>query len=164
MPPNHMPQLSEPGCWFSSATGDRLLTVTVTATAVLVLPAASRATADSVCEPLAKVVVSQEIWNGAVVTSVPKFAPSTLNCTPATPTLSEALAVTVTVAETVAPALGEVTETDGGVVSLKTVTVTAADVVRLPAASRAIAVTVCEPLVALSVFHWTEYGAAVSST
>ena len=39
---------------------------------------------------------------------------------------------------------------------LDTVTVTAADVVWLPAASRAIAVKVCEPLAALVVFQETE--------
>ena len=76
-----------------------------------------------------------------------------LNCTPTTPTLSVALAVIVIAPDTVAPAAGEVIDTDGGVVSLETVTVTAAEVVRLPAASRAIADTVCEPFVALSVFH-----------
>jgi len=46
-------------------------------------------------------------------------------------------------------------ETDGGVVSLKTVTVTAA-VVTLPAASRATAVSVWLPLAAPTVFHDTE--------
>ena len=44
--------------------------------------------------------------------------PSSLNCTPATPTLSEAVAETVTaVPETVAPLAGVVRETVGGVVS-----------------------------------------------
>src|SRR6266404_451894 len=158
-----MPQLSAPGCWFSSATGERLLTATVTAAAVLVLPAASRATALKLCEPLCAVLVSQATCHGALVTSAPRFAPSSLSCTPATPTLSVAFAVTVTVPETVAPAAGELIETDGAAVSFITVTVTAADVVLLPAASRAIAVIVCDPLAALSVFHCAEYGAAVSS-
>ena len=40
-----------------------------------------------------------------------------MNCTPATPTLSEALAVTVTVPDTVAPAAGAVRLTVGAVVS-----------------------------------------------
>ena len=53
---------------------------------------------------------------GAVVTSFPSGAPSSRNCTPTTPTLSEAFAVMVIVPETVALAAGEVTETDGGVV------------------------------------------------
>src|SRR5439155_3250029 len=54
--------------------------------------------------------------------------------------------------------------TEGGVVSLNTVTVTAAEVVRLPAASRATAVSVCEPLLAVVVFQETEYGAAASDS
>ena len=55
--------------------------------------------------------------------AAPVFALSTLNCTLATATLSEALAVTLTVAERVAPADGEVMETDGGVVSAAVVKV-----------------------------------------
>ena len=58
--------------------------------------------------------------------------------------LSLAVAVTLTdVPETVAPLAGAVTFTVGGVVSaFMTVTPTAADVVRFPAASRATAETV----------------------
>jgi hypothetical protein len=41
-----------------------------------------------------------------------------LNCTLATPTLSEAAAVRFTLPESVAPAAGEVIETLGGVVSV----------------------------------------------
>jgi hypothetical protein len=52
---------------------------------------------------------------------------------------------------------GAVIETVGGVVStggaLLTVTATPAEVVLLPAPSRAMAVSVCEPLVAVVVFH-----------
>ena len=40
-------------------------------------------------------VVSQVSAYGAVVSSEPRLAPSSWNCTPATPTLSEALAETV---------------------------------------------------------------------
>ena len=138
-------------------------TVTVTAAAVVVLPAASRATAVSVCEPLLAVVVFHETVYGAVVSSAPRFAPSRRNWTPTTPTLSDALAVTVVVPVTVAPFAGAVMLTVGGVVSFETVTVTAAAVVVLPAASRATAVSVCEPLPAVVVFHETEYGAVVSS-
>ena len=58
--------------------------------------------------------------------------PSNWNCTPTTPTLSEALAVTVIVPETLAPKAGEVMLTDGAVVSLKTVTVTGSDVHNTP--------------------------------
>src|SRR5437899_1048375 len=138
-------------------------TLTVTAADVVVLPAASRATAVSVCDALLAVVVSHSTVNGAAVSSVPRFAPSSRNWTPATPTLSDAVAVIVVVPETVAPLAGAVTLTVGGVVSLKTVTVTAADVVVFPAASRATAVSVCDALVAVLVSHATAYGAAVSS-
>src|SRR5256885_1769470 len=141
-----------------------LNTVTVTAAEVVRLPAASRATAVSVCEPLLAVVVFHDIEYGVAVSSAPRLAPSNRNCTPTTPTLSEALAVTLVVPPTVAPETGEVMLTVGGVVSLNTVTVTAAEVVRLPAASRATAVSVCEPLLAVVVFQETEYGAAASST
>src|SRR5204862_6057358 len=131
------------------------------------LPAASRAIAVSVCEPLLAVAVFQETPKGAAVSSAPSAAPSSKNCTPATPTLSEAFAVTGIVPETVAPLAGELMLTVGGVVSgggpFETLTVTGAEVVRLPAASRAIAVKVCEPLLAVVVSTDTEYGAVVSS-
>jgi len=81
---------------------------------------------------LEEVVVFQDIEYGATVISAPKFAPSNLNCTPTTPTLSEALAVTVIVPDTVAPLLGAVMDTVGAVVSglvLFTVTAIAAEVV-----------------------------------
>src|SRR6266849_8457376 len=97
--------------------GGALLTITVTDAEVVRLPAASRATAMMVCEPLAAPVVFQETEYGALVSSAPKLAPSIVNCTPATPTLSEALAETGTVPWIVAPLLGEVTLTVGGVVS-----------------------------------------------
>jgi hypothetical protein len=85
--------------------------------------------------------------------------------------LSEALAVTTVVLETVAPEAGEVMLTAGGVVSggggggaLFTVTVTDAEVNVSPSnPSRATAVRVCEPLAAVAVFHETEYGALVSA-
>src|SRR5436309_14550826 len=50
--------------------------VTVTDVAVAVLPAASRATAVSVCDPFATVVESQLIEYGAAVSSTPRLAPS----------------------------------------------------------------------------------------
>ena len=62
-------------------------------------------------------MLSQETEYGAVVSSDPMFAPSTLNCTPATATLSEALAETVTLPDTVAPLAGAVMTTVGAVVS-----------------------------------------------
>ena len=71
---------------------------TVTATeVVLALPAASRATAVRVWGPVAAVVVFHETEYGLVVSSAPRLAPSSLNCTPATARLSEAAADTVIV-------------------------------------------------------------------
>src|SRR5882762_5252876 len=125
-----------------------LKTLTVTAADVVRLPAASRATAVTVCEPLLAVSVFHGAEYGAVVASAPVLTPSTLNCTPTTPTLSEAFAVMVIVREPVAPWAGEVTETDGGVWSLKTVIVTGLDVQSAPSASRATAVRVCVALLA----------------
>src|SRR5437879_13391865 len=98
---------------------------------------------------------------GALVTSAPRLTPSSLSCTPTTPTLSVALAETVTVPETVAPAAGAVIDTVGGVVSLKTVTLTAAAVAVLPAASRATAARGWGALVAVVVFHERAYAAGV---
>jgi hypothetical protein len=55
---------------------------------------------------------------GDEVIAEPMFVPSTLNWTFATATLSEAVAVRVTdEPETVAPLLGTVRETEGGVIS-----------------------------------------------
>src|SRR5437773_12530181 len=85
-----------------------LNTVTVTAAEVVRLPAASRATADSVCEPLLAVVVFQETEYGPAASSTPRLAPSSRNCTPTTPMLSAALAVTLAVPPTVAPERAEV--------------------------------------------------------
>src|SRR6185295_1814733 len=96
-----------------------LLTVTVTAADVVVLPAASRATAVSVCVPLTTEVVFQVWLYVLAVSSAPRFAPSTLNWTPTTPTLSAAVAETETaLPETVAPAVGAVTDTVGDTVSV----------------------------------------------
>src|SRR5437660_3890708 len=97
-----------------------LTTVTLTAE-VAVLPAASRAIAVRVCTPFLAVVLFHETAYGTVVTSAPRFAPSSLNCTPTTPTLSAALTETVIVPVTVAPATGAVMETAGGVASFTTV-------------------------------------------
>src|SRR5438445_9232712 len=83
--------------------GGLLYTITLTAAEVVVLPAASRATAVKLCEPLLAVVVFQETEYGATVTSAPRFVPSSLNCTPTTPTLSLALAETLIVLATDAP-------------------------------------------------------------
>src|SRR6266704_730312 len=138
-------------------------TVTVTAKEVARLPAASRATAVRICEPLATAVVFQDTEYGAAVSSAPSAAPSNRNWTPATPTLSEASALTLIVPDTVAPFAGAVIDTVGGVVSLNTVTVTELEVYWRPSRSLATAVKVCEPLLAAVVSHETEYGALVSS-
>ncbi len=61
--------------------------------------------------------VSHVTCHGAVVASAPRFVPSNWNCTPITPTLSAALAVTITDPATVAPEVGNVMATVGGVTS-----------------------------------------------
>ena len=64
-----------------------------------------------------------------------------MNCTPAMPTLEEAVAETVMVPETVAPDAGELIEKVGGVETvLLTLMVTVALVLRCPMPSRAPAV------------------------
>src|SRR5688572_2632644 len=139
-------------------------TVTVTAAERVVLPAPSRARAVSACDPLTDVVVSQLAEYGALVSSPPSAAPSRKNWTPATVTSSDAFAVTLIDPNSVAPPPGEVIASVGGVVSVfATVTATAADVVVFPAPSRACAVTLCDPLLAVAVFHVAWYGAVVSS-
>src|SRR5205823_1419824 len=110
-------------------------TVIVTAELVVTLPTASRATAVSVWPPFTAVVVSQAAEYGAVRSSAPRLAPSTLNCTPTTPTLSPAVAVTLIVPDTLAPAEGAVIDTLGAVPS-SVVKVKSPDVARLPVASR----------------------------
>ncbi len=132
------------------------ITVMLTVAEVEALPASSRAMAVSIWPPSTAVVVFQDIEYGEVVSSVPRLAPSSLNCTPTTETLSLAFAETVTVAEMVAPPAGAVMETDGGVVSFAAVTVMPAEVVTLPAASRATAVSVWLPLATAVVFQDTE--------
>src|SRR5207247_908741 len=139
---------------------------TLTAAEMAVFPAASRATAVRVCTPLLAVMLFHERVYGAVVTSAPRFVPSSLNCTPATPTLRVAIADTALVPGTEAPATGAVMETAGGVVSgtrLLTVTLTAAEVAALPAASLAAAVTLWLPFALKVVFQDIEYGAVVTS-
>src|SRR6185312_15184796 len=86
-----------------------LLTVTVTEAAVAVLFAASLATAVNVWSPLVAARVSHGTVYGLAVNSAPRFVPSSMNCTPATPTLSLAFADTTTAApDTVAPGCGAV--------------------------------------------------------
>src|SRR5215207_11563486 len=75
-------------------------TVSATGAEVVELFDGSRATAVSVWPPFDAVVVVHETEYGADVSSPPRFAPSSLNCTPATASLSPAVAVTLTVPET----------------------------------------------------------------
>src|SRR2546426_379538 len=96
--------------------------VTLTAAVAAVLPAASRATAVRMCAPAEASAVFQLVAYGAVVTSAPRLAPSSMNCTPTTPTLSVALAEIVTVPAIVAPGAGEEMEMVGGVLSTVTLT------------------------------------------
>src|SRR5262245_29705874 len=77
--------------------GAALDTVTVTPPEVDWLPAASRARAVIVCAPLVAPVVFHEREYGVVRSSAPRTTPSNKNCTPTTPTLSAALADSVTV-------------------------------------------------------------------
>src|SRR5436190_547487 len=96
--------------------GAALSTFTETAVEVVVLPAASRATAVKLCVPLVAVVLFQVTEYGLAVSSVLRFAPSSLNCTPTTPTLSEEFALTATVLPlTTALAAGAVMDTVGAV-------------------------------------------------
>jgi hypothetical protein len=67
--------------------------------------------------PFETPVVSQETLYGFVVSSDPIFVEPTLNCTPATATLSDAVAVSEIVPETVAKFAGAVSEIVGAVVS-----------------------------------------------
>src|ERR1043166_2229776 len=89
------------------------VTVTVTGADVAVLPAASRATAVRVCTPLTTANVFQAIVYGEAVTSTPRLAPSSLNCTPATPALSDAVAETAPAPLSAAPSTGAVRTTTG---------------------------------------------------
>src|SRR6266852_3212445 len=128
-------------------TGDCTLdTLTVTVAEVVRSPAALRAIAVRLCEPLAAVLVSHETVYGATMTSAPSPAPSTKNCTPATLMLSEAVAEMVIIPDSVVPLIGDVRPTAGAVGggvagrALETVTVTAPEVVLRPEALRATAV------------------------
>src|SRR5438128_2340399 len=92
-------------------------TVTGTPADVVLLPAASRATAVSVCAPPETVDVSHDALNGGAASSAAIATPSTSSCTPTTPTLSLAVADTVTVPDTDALGAGDVIDTVGAVVS-----------------------------------------------
>src|SRR4051794_36576041 len=125
------------GAWFT--------TVTPIGEVVLALPASSVALAVIDTGPSATAVESQAIEYGAVV-SVPTLVPLRRNSTPVTAPSSEAVAEIVTPDPlTVAPSAGAVSATVGGVVSLRTETVTAALVPMLPLESVALAVIATLP-------------------
>src|SRR3954470_5742644 len=96
--------------------GALLSTVTRTDVERPMLPAASVASAVSVCWPGDAVRVSHDVENGGDGSGPPSSCPSTLNCTPVTPTLSDATAPIWTMPLTVLP--GSDTETCGGVESI----------------------------------------------
>src|SRR6266568_1397239 len=110
------------------------------ASLVVVLPAASIATAARRCAPRATFRTSSVAVYGAA-SSDATTAPSRRNRTRCTPALSEADAVSVADLKSTEPAAGEVSATDGGVVS-RTVTLTGSLAPRLPAASWATATSV----------------------
>src|SRR5438128_6545303 len=138
-----MPETVEPedGAVMETAGGVVSATVTLTEAVVAILPAASRATAVRMCAPAEASAVFQLVAYGAVVTSAPRLAPSSMNCAPTTPTLSVALAEIVTVPATVAPLAGAVKETAGGVLSATVVLVAAVAVVAAGAAASAVSVS-----------------------
>ncbi len=94
-----------------------LETITVTADEMVVFPAASLAVAVRVWEPLGTETVYQVPEYGGMISSELRLEPSSLNWTPATPTLSEAVAETVTLPETVVLVVGRVIATVGEVMS-----------------------------------------------
>src|SRR5436853_93929 len=96
--------------------GGAVSTVTLTAAEVVVWPAVPRAIAVKALLHVLAVAGFHAIEYGAAVSSAARLAPSRRNCTPATPTLSDALAVTVVTAETMAPVAGAVTVIAGGAV------------------------------------------------
>jgi hypothetical protein len=123
-----------------------LLTVTETP-ADRTLPDVSVARAVSVCEPLARPVVSHDHDHDAVPVAVCQAPPSTWIATDATETLSDAEPDTVTVPPTVAPAVGAENETLGAVVSPLLIVTDSMAVELLPSESVARASSVCDPLV-----------------
>ena len=79
----------------------------VTSDDVVELPALSRATAVKVCTPMVAAVESHTIEKGTAMSSAPRFAPSSLNCTPAiVPAVDEAAALRVVAPDSVDPFVG----------------------------------------------------------
>ena len=93
----------------SGGAGVALLTLMDTAVLVAIFPCPVQATAVSKWLLLESVVVLSDRLKGALVTAVPTGWLSTMNCTLVA--FADALAMTVTVPETVAPETGDVMET-----------------------------------------------------
>ena len=132
-----------------------LATVTVTAAEVVVLPAASRATAVMRVAAVAHRggVPRQAVGRGGVLGA--QIDAVHLELHPSHPDIVGGGGAQGHRARHGRARGGPVRLTVGAVVSLSTVTLTAAEVVVLPAASRARAVSVWAPLVAVVVFHDT---------
>src|SRR5437588_234626 len=108
----------------------------------------------SVCEAFDAVVVFHETEYGEDVASALRFAPSSWNWSPSTPLFPAAVARTTLMAKTAVPVMRLILPPPGHFAAidvLLVVTVTAVDVVRFPAASRAMAVSVCEAFDAVVV-------------
>jgi len=115
--------------------------------AVVVLPAASRAKAVRVCEPFVAETVFQLTEYGEVVSSVPRLAPSSLNWTQPLHIVRGIRRHTEPRQIPLPRRQGFVTETVGELVSVELVTVTVIVLVAVfPAASRATAEMVCDPI------------------
>src|SRR5215472_14850186 len=108
---------SNPPLPINSVVVEEFETVTVTVAEVPTLPAASDAFDTMVCAPFVKLVVTKLKEIEVEFVLLATTLPSIRSCICVTPTLSEAVAVTVTVPDTVAPFAGAVTDVVGGVVS-----------------------------------------------
>src|SRR5262249_24383970 len=97
---------SKPPLPIGSVVVDELETVTVTVAEVPALPAASKAFDTMVCAPFVKFVVTKLKEIEVALVLLATALPSIKSCICVTPTLSEAVAVTVTVPDTVAPLAG----------------------------------------------------------
>src|SRR6266446_5260422 len=133
MPCSHICQLPEPGCWFSSTTGDTKAP-TVKLAALLAVPPGVVTLIGPVVAPLgtvAEMLVAEFTVKLALVAlnstalAPVKFVPPIVTLVPTAPLVGVKLAIV------------------GGVVLLSTATVTGAEAVRRPVVSRATAVRVC---------------------
>src|SRR5687767_14143058 len=157
----------------AGGVASKLTLLSVLVEAVLLLPAAScaaPAAMAAVTVPLVVMPLTATVYvlgpPLTVAVLLPPAVPPTVTSAavkPLTASLNTAVKVIGLAPVGSACAAAWLMLTVGAVLSLATVTVTGAEVVRLPAASRATAVRVCEPFVVLLVFHGAEYGAVVTS-